>query len=154
MLEAFVENDEMYRAYAFKLCKCHDLKNDLVNDMYINLHDILQKHPKKEIENSYIFLMIRSIFLNSIKKNKEYCLDKFPEICEPNNDNFERRAQMNQTLGRLSFFEREILLKTSETSLRKMALETNINYSSIHVLKQKALKKLKKIWAEEENLKD
>lgn len=154
MLQKFVVNDEIYKSYAYKISQCHDLKHDLVNDMYIRLNDVLTKEPEKQISNGYIYLMIRSIFLDGIRKNREFCVSDFPDIADQGTDCLNERIAINGHLNKLSFFDREILLKTSETSLRKMAGELDINYQAIHQFKQKAFKKLIKIWQEEEKEKD
>ena len=65
MLKKLAENHDQWLNIAFKLCKCHDLSNDLVKNMYLKLHDY-----DKEIEPGYIFRTIRSIYIDGIRKNK------------------------------------------------------------------------------------
>ena len=64
VLEEYVVKDDKYKAYAYRICNCHDLKNDLVNEMYLKLHGILEGDPSKEITDGYIYFMIKSIFLD------------------------------------------------------------------------------------------
>jgi RNA polymerase sigma factor (sigma-70 family) len=150
MLAEYVVNDDLYRSYAYKICKCHELKNDLVNDMYLKLDSILVKDPQKEVNNRFIYLMIRSIFLNDIKKNKEFTVDNFPEVEQEEDVILCERITMDEVLSEMRFFDREILLKTQEKSLRKIALEVDCSYGYVHNMKQKALVKLRNKWQERE----
>ena len=153
MVDSYVQDDHLYRAYALKICGCNDLKDDLVNDMYIKLHGILERDPNKQINNSFIFLMIRSIFLDGIRAQREHTVDIMPEpkyepceaLCE--------RVQMDEALSRMKFYDRELLLKTHEKSVRQLAKEVGINYMKIHREKVKSIEKLKDIWQEKEGRK-
>lgn len=152
MLGKYVVNDELYKSYAYKICNCNDLKNDLVNDMYIKLNDILTKNPDKEISKRFIFLMIRSIFIDGIRKNKEVLVDVMPDIEDKKDPVLCSRITMDEVLSGMRFFDREILLKTHENSLRKVADEVGVHYVSIHNTKQKALDKLHKICQEKKEV--
>ena len=142
MLSEFVVNDDKYKAYAYKICGCHELKNDLVNDMYIKLDAYLKKYPKKIISNSLIYLMIRGIFLNIVTRNREYPYESIPETIEDEEVLCER-ITIDEVLGEMRFFDREILLKTHETSLREVAKQVGCHHQTVNNLKQKALNKLK-----------
>lgn len=148
MLEKYVINDDLYRSYAYKICKCHELKNDLVNDMYIKIDATLKKYPSKELSNRFIYLTLRSIFLDGIRKNKEVLVDNFPEIEQEKDKVLRDRITMDEVLSDMRFFDREILLKTHEKSLRKIAEEVGCSYVSIYNMKQEALIKLEKKWQE------
>lgn len=179
MLEKFVVNDDLYRSYALKICGCNDLKNDLVNDMYIKLDGILTKDPKKKIDNGYIFLMIRSIFIDGIRKNREIYVSFDEERIEQKSQNYDcyinsarkiyvenklienqdndyqklcQRMAMDETLNTMSFYDREILLKLQETSLRKLSKKVGIHYQTLHKEKNIALKKLKLLCQEKKEV--
>ena len=144
MLERFVGKIDKYRAYAFKICQCHETKNDLVNDMFIKLHGILDDDPSKEITDGYIYFMLRSIFLNQKRKQREYVVEG--QIYEQPEDDgpLEGRMMINDELSKMSFVEREALLCTSEESLREIGKKSGVHYLTIFKLKNKYLDKLKK----------
>lgn len=146
MLSDYVKNDDLYKSYAFKICRCHDKKHDLVNEMYLKLDGIIKKNPLKKISNRFIFLMIRSIFIDGVRKKSEILLDEMPDIQQEEDVVLCQRITMDEVLGSMRFFDREILLKTQEQSLREIADEVGCSYVSVHNMKHKALDKLKKKW--------
>ena len=153
MLKRFADNDSKYQAYAYKICKCNDRKRDLVNEMYIKLYSILKKEPGKKIDDSYIYLMLRSIFLNERKLRKVETVPLFPynfkDIARKDkvsNQVLELRYEVNDVLCDMVFFDREILLKTQEESLRDIAKKVGVHYCTVNNHKQTAIKKFKRLW--------
>ncbi|UII80018.1 sigma-70 family RNA polymerase sigma factor [Flagellimonas sp. CMM7] len=146
MLEEYVINDKKYRAYAYKICGCNELKHDLVNEMYLKLHSILENDASKEITDGYIYMMLKSIFLNQIRDNKEYIFDNYTFEAIDDSENLMDRMQMNEALGKLTFLDREVLLKCSEKSIRQVANETGIHYLQVYYQKQESLEKLKEVY--------
>lgn len=144
MLEQFVDKVDKYRAYAFKICHCHELKKDLVNDMFIKLHKILDDDPSKEITDGYIYFMIKHIFLNQKRQQKEYVIDGFVFEQEENNEVLEKRKMINDELSKMPFVERETLLWTAEKSLREIGKKSGVHYLQVFKQKNKYLEKLKK----------
>ena len=151
MLKRFVVNDSLYKGYALKICGCKHKKDDLVNEMYIRLHDILTKEPTKEISNPYIYSIIRSIFIDE-KRNQHdkngnvrfiYLEDLKKEHKQEITTDTEERKKVNDNLNKLTLIEREILLQTRENSLREVGKRLGRSHQWVHVHANKALKKLK-----------
>lgn len=135
-----------YLCYAYQITGCNHLKYDLVNDMFLKIHGILEINPEKEMNNGYIYLTMRSIFLNQNKKyTPEYIEDYDLSIIE-NECITPERIQVNDVLSSMEFNHREILLRTHEDSLRTVATEIGINHQSVNNYKNKALTKFKELW--------
>jgi DNA-directed RNA polymerase specialized sigma subunit len=88
--------------------------------------------------------MLRSIFLNQKRKQREYVVEG--QIYEQPEDDgpLEGRMMINDELSKMSFVEREALLCTSEESLREIGKKSGVHYLTIFKLKNKYLDKLKK----------
>jgi hypothetical protein len=63
MLELLCKKDDFWRRVAFNICKDKTLADDLVQEMYIKLSDCT-----KEINDFYVIITIKNIFLNHLKK--------------------------------------------------------------------------------------
>lgn len=148
MLHEYTVNDDLYKGYAYKICGCHELKHDLVNDMYLKLYDHLTKYPDKKISNRVIYLIIRSIFIDSIRKNKEMVVDSFPEQVEEEDFVLCGRITMDEVLSEMRFFDREILLKAQEKSFRKISTDIDCHHSTVSKMYNNSLEKVKKICQE------
>jgi len=148
VLEDIGKDYEVYLQYADKLCGPKCSGPELLSETYIKLHKYLTKHPEKIMSPGLVYVTIKSVFLNDrIKANQsiEY-LD-----CKDNaNDTLQERIKVNKALDELRFFDRAILLKTHEISLREAAKELNCNRTTIHNWKKEATEKLKKIWEKQE----
>jgi DNA-directed RNA polymerase specialized sigma24 family protein len=70
MLEKLAENHKKWVQIAYNLCKCKDIANDIVQDMYIKMYEL-----GKEVDEAYIYFVIRSIFFDTIRKQKEFVYD-------------------------------------------------------------------------------
>lgn len=147
MLEPFTDKIEKYLSYAYTICKCHDQKHDLVNEMYLKLHEILSNEPSKEISDGYIYLILKSIFIDTVRAKKEYAMDvsSFARLTDSEQSVLEERNRLNEMIGKLPFFDREILMRCQETSRRKLAIELNVSVQTICNYESKAKEKLKSI---------
>lgn len=148
VLSPYVTKDTKWRNYAFSFCKCHDFKDDMVSELYIKIHDILTRTPDKQLGDSYIYLMLRSIYIDSIRNNNLVLVDEtildLIEDEEPY-DSLDDRKWIDEALKQMSFLDREVLLLTQEKSLRTIEKESGVNYQAINKIKLKALPKLEKI---------
>jgi len=70
MLEKLAENHKKWVAIAYKFCNCKETANDIVQDMYLKMYDM-----NKEVDEGYIYFVIRSIFIESKRKQKEFTYD-------------------------------------------------------------------------------
>lgn len=145
MLEEYSINDDLYRGYAYKICKCHTLKNDLVNEMYLKLYDYLVKYPDKKLSNRGIYIIIRSIYLNMIRDNKEDVVDELPETNNEDDVVLCGRITMDEVLGEMRFFDREILLKAQEKSFRKIGKDIGCHHTTVSKMYNESFDKVKKI---------
>ena len=152
MLQKFTLNQSIYEGYALKICGCQDKKNDLVNEMYIKLHEILTKRPEMQINNSYVYSIMRSIFIDEKRKKREiYIEDAFNNIEQTLEDDTNDRIDLNNNLDKLTLLEREILLQTSESSLRAVSKRLGRSHQWVFVKHKAAMKKLKKKYNGQEN---
>ena len=119
--------------------------DDLVNEMFLRLHKILDKEPSKTISDGYIYMILRTIFLNGIRDKRDYIIEGFVFESEDDGDDIlTARKRISEELDKMTFVERETLLRTSEISLRELGKKCNVSYSTLHNQKQKYLTKLKK----------
>jgi len=64
MLEELAKKDKYWRKVALNICKDKELSDDLVQDMYIKLHNY-----QKQINDFFVIMVIRNLFLD-VKKKK------------------------------------------------------------------------------------
>lgn len=144
MLEELSKRDKDWRDIAYKICKDKQLADDLVQDMYLKLHD----KEYKEINEWFVWVTIRNIFLNKLKKkHKKYeiSIELFYNIEDLTSDEaiLNKRKEINEALDELDLWDREILLQTSEKSLRNLSEDTGISVMTLFYNKKIALEKLK-----------
>lgn len=82
MLDKLAENHKKWIAIAYNMCKCKDKANDIVQDMYIKMYEL-----NKSVDDGYIYFVIRSIFIEEKRKQKEYSCD-FNGLEQYSIDNF------------------------------------------------------------------
>lgn len=72
-----LENLAKIQPELIRMAKSLDYKNheDILQETYLKLYD--SKKEFKDIDNSYIYLTMRSIFIDRIRKNKEIPIDDF-----------------------------------------------------------------------------
>ena len=138
MLEELSKRDKEWREMAFKICNCHTLSDDLVNDMYL----VVVK--KQRVNEAYIYRTLKGLYLDYLKhKNKTISINNLHYIKQDENEKTKKRYQCLEIIQDVSFFEREVLLQTHEKSLRKCEEDTGVHYGVFNYHKTKALKKLK-----------
>ena len=139
MLEQLSKNDQKWRRIALKICGNKQLADDIVNDMYLKIHDL----NKTDVNDSYVGYCMYHLFLNHIKKyKKELSFDDTIKILDEST-NLKDRSRLNNILNELGLFDREVLLLTSEMSLRKAKDEVGISVKKLFYQKRNALEKLK-----------
>lgn len=139
MLEILSKQDQLWRIYALKICGCKDKADDLVQEMYIKLHN-----HKGQITKRLVYLTINCIFKDGLKKKRIETVQLQYNNTIHETDELDRRLEALDLLKNLSFFEKEVLLLTHEKSLREAEKETRVPYYVLNYHKKKALKKLKK----------
>jgi RNA polymerase sigma factor (sigma-70 family) len=129
MLEELAKKDTYWRKIAFNICKDRYLADDLVNEMYLKLYDC-----KKQINDFFVIIVIRNIFLDLKRKKGTLHLDDFYNL-ESNDNEFEVDdidKIILDAYNELTFSERELIILTSEMSLRDIEKEFNINYGFVY----------------------
>ena len=169
MLKQLCKKDSDWRDIAYKICKDKTLSDDLVNDMYIKLndgkksYDEINAHPGKL--KWYVYRVINGLFIDRTRREKKIqYFDDFVHFeieDKSNNETLSQRKRIDDALYKMEEIERQsekinnqiprnnwftnILLLTSETSLRTLSKETGISVNILHANKQTALQKLKNI---------
>jgi len=87
VLKELSKKDELWRKFAFSICKNRMLADDLVGDMYLKIHEYFLRHdlPNKEIKDSYIYRAIQNLFKNHVTRvNEGICIEEFHYLHCPN----------------------------------------------------------------------
>lgn len=131
MLEELSKHDEKWRSYALKICGCRETADDIVQDMYLKIHE----NQPKFISDRYIYNSLMWIFLERIRTTKEFPTDIFFE--ESHNIKFEPDDTEREILERvndLNWWQVELLEENYHKSLREISEESliNISYGFIH----------------------
>lgn len=93
----------------------------------------------KEINDSYIFSIMRSIFID--EKRKQPTFVEIPDNLTEEED--EEQQQDEIPVGVLNFIEHTILLETTKKSRRKFAKEMGVNYQLINRIANRGIEKLR-----------
>lgn len=131
MLHELAKKDKYWRKVAFNICKDKFLADDLVNDMYLALANC-----NKEINDFYVIVVIKNLFLYHIKQNKMIDLEL---VKEPITEMFEIDDNEKEILDSLKWWEVELIEMNQQYSLREMQQQLNINYAFIY----RTIKKIK-----------
>ena len=125
MLEVLSKKDDYWRKIALKICKDKYLADDLVNDMYLKLYN-----NEKANSDWYVIIVIRNLFLDSLKQKREISIDEVT-IKETHN-HFEIDDNELELIKGLKWWERELLELSYDHSLRELGEKLNINYAFIY----------------------
>ena len=143
MLEELSKKDKFWRQVAYNISKDKDIADELVQEMYIKMHDF-----KKDVNDFYIIIVIRNLFLDLCRKKKRFV--NIDDINISNGAVFELDDYHNDIINsakNLKFYELELLDMSGEHSLRDLSKRYNINYQTINRIITKAKTK---IWQEVE----
>lgn len=138
MLEELSKFDSDWRKIALKICGCKQLADDLVNDMYLKMHEL----KPKSFNRHYISYSIYHQFLNYKKQNEKTISIEQYHFKNYTDNTLEIRKRVNEILDELGIIDREILLHTHEKSLRDTSKELFMSHTKLHYKKQIALEKL------------
>jgi RNA polymerase sigma factor (sigma-70 family) len=140
VIEILAKKDAYWRKIALNICKDKELADDLVQDMYIKLIDC-----KKQINDFYVVIVIRNLFLDHIKQTKKrghVNLDDFYTL-ESQNNTFEIDDEQKEIIDNMYWVAKGYFELSQDMSLREMAKELNTNYVYIHRVMKKAKENLK-----------
>jgi len=134
-----------------KMAKALDFKNheDILQETYLKLYD--SKKEFKDIDKGYIYLTMRSVFIDRVRKNKEIPTDDFSifentevdfNFMEVNTSilNAFEKELINAHFGKIvEDKEKHIIAKIDGHSLLKLSQMTTISYRTLYT----TLKKIK-----------
>lgn len=129
MIEELSKKDALWRKVALNICKDKQLADDLVQEMYLKLHDC-----KKQINDFYVVIVLRNLFLDTIKqknKRKQVDIDSFYDL-EANTSTFEMDDEETKIVNEMYWLAKGYFELSYDMSLREMAKELNTNYMYIY----------------------
>ena len=134
MINELAKKDSYWRKVAYSICKDKMLADDLVSEMYLRLCDC-----KKEINDFYVIVTIKNIFLQEIKNKKTVSIDNFYNFTTP--ENYELDDNEQTVIDNIYWVAKAYIEKNETMSLRQIAKELNTDYSYIfRVIKNEKLK--------------
>lgn len=135
MLEELAKKDSYWRSIAFNICKDRMTADDLVQDMYLRLHNV-----EKPIKDFYVVLTIRNLFIDKIKQEKK-TTDLEYLILEDTATKYELCDKEMELIDSLKWWELELIEESYSKSLRQIEKEFNIDHSFTHRIIAKAKSK-------------
>lgn len=150
MLKELSKNDKEWRNLAYAICRDKSLADDLTQEMYLKFH----RNPKKNIDARCVYFTLKNLFRDYLRKQKRNITIPFEDYMsniEDESGSLEMRKFINEKLNKLPFVYKEVLLLTSEYSLRECEeLMANlslgkISYQWFHHKRKEGLHKLKTI---------
>jgi DNA-directed RNA polymerase specialized sigma24 family protein len=133
MLEELSKNHKVWLRIAYQICKDKDYANDLVQDMYLRLYN-----SEKQINDSYIYFVLRSIFLDEKRKQREFTIDYEIEIKE---DEFtiEHICEIDlidKVVEKQPTYKKTIVENAYEDGIMNFCRKSQISYSMVKKTQQ------------------
>ena len=125
MLEILAQKDALWRKIAFKICKDRMLADDLVSEMYLKLSNCT-----KEINDFYVIVTIKNIFLSEIKAKKTVSIEDFYNFTTP--EQFDLDDNEKEIVENIYWVARDYIELNETMSLREIGKLLNTNYNFIH----------------------
>lgn len=140
ILNEIVKKQHKWVAYAFSLSKDKELANDIVQDMYLKVFKI-----DKQVDNSYIYKVIRNIFFDIKSKKKEFSVDvSYFDYLEEEGvfEIDDKGKKLLNKFENLEEYHKFLIVEKDQKSLRQIAKELGVNYGHIYREIKKAREKL------------
>lgn len=139
MLEELAKKDKQWRRIALRICNNSYLADDIVQEMYIRLHDC-----KKEINDFYVVITMRNIFLANLKKDN--LLVSLGDHDIPDKAKvYEYTDKEKELIDSLKWYEKELIEMSYDKSFHEIQRELNINYQFV----RRILNKTKDKWQDQ-----
>ncbi len=127
MIEKLAQSHEEWIRYAVNVCGNRDDANDLVQEMYLKLHDC-----NKEINKSYVYCVIKNIFLDQYRKNKVkektvYYQEEYTE----QNEEIDFTAAYEDSLKELKSYKQLIVNFSTKDGVNNFARQSGISRATI-----------------------
>lgn len=146
MLEELSKNHKHWISIAYQICKDKDYANDLVQDMYLKLYN-----SDKKVNESYIYFVLRSIFLDEKRKQKEFTIDYEIEIKQEEFDieHFCEIELINEVVDKQPTYKKAIVENAYDDGIMNFCRKSQISYTMV----KKTQNNLKaEIWQRKKNL--
>jgi RNA polymerase sigma factor (sigma-70 family) len=140
MLNEISKRDKEWRLLARQITTTSNLPpylaDDFVNDMYIKLHA-----KKGNYNTSYIYLTLKSICYDYLRKQKEtleldYSIPISDEYCDTMNE-------IMSQLQKIPYNQRTICLMKQDKTFRELSKETDIKTSRVYNWYRKGIEEIK-----------
>lgn len=138
MIETLALSHDEWVKMAYKICGNRDYANDLVQEMYLKLHD-----SSKEISAGYVYMTIRSIFIDEKRKEKrEQTTTLYFDIEEEPKPDFdidehERFVITKEMYDSMEVYEKLIIRYSHEDGLRKFSRDSGISIATVQRIRNK-----------------
>ena len=128
---------------------------DVVQEMYIRLHNHLERYPDKELNLFYCWSTLRNIFFDTYKEDTRYSdtdIAEFKTVEVEDNNHEEQEAynqlqqNINNVVNSQHHFDSRLfeIYSRQKTSIRKLSKETNISPRTIFWSLQQTKKLIRK----------
>ena len=138
------KKDSYWRSIALKICRNKFMADDIVQEMYIKLCD-----NDKDKNDFYVIIVMRNIFLDTIKKDKLF-LDVDNYDFKDTSTTFEIDDNEKELIEGLKWYEKELIEMSYDKSFHEIQRELNINYQFV----RRILNKTKSKWQDQKNKRD
>ena len=127
MIEKLAQHHEDWVRYAIGVSGNRDDALDLVQDMYLKLHDC-----NKEINKSYVYCVIKNIFLDQYRKNKVKEKTVFyQEEYIQQNEELDFTAAYEESLKELKSYKQLIVNFSTKDGVNNFARQSGISRATI-----------------------
>jgi len=125
MLETLCLKDKYWRKIAYNICKDKMMADDLVSEMYLKLANC-----KKDINDFYVIVTIKNLFLSEIKNKKTVSIDNFYNFTTP--ETFEPDDNEQEIIENIYWVAKDYIELNQTMSIRKIGKLLNTDYNYIH----------------------
>ena len=137
MLEQLAKKNKKWQKMAYNLCGDYELAGDLVQDMYLRMYDISQKHPDKEIKDTYVWVVLTTLLNDRYRQGSKYKMVELDSVLnKPDNQKqFELDDEDLKLLEKskeLRYIYRYYLEKNYDFSIRDIAEINDVNYGKVY----------------------
>jgi hypothetical protein len=125
IINELAKKDAQWRKMALQICKCKDLADELVQNMYIKLSE--RTIP---VSDGYIFVTLRSLFYDSLKNN-DILINDFSKF-EVEDEEYCEGIDYDELSKDLTWYERTMFEQSTLIGQRELARQTGIHIQTIH----------------------
>ena len=126
MIEKLAQHHEDWIKYAINVCGNRDDANDLVQDMYLKLYDC-----DKEVNKSYVYCVIKNIFLDQYRKNKVKEKTVFYQETETEQEDFDYFEAYELAIKELPTYKQLIVKFSTNDGVNHFGRESGISKATI-----------------------